>query len=44
MSLGDIANVYNDQGRYAEAEPLDQRALAIYKKRLGPITARSVGR
>jgi len=27
---------YRVQGRYAEAEPLYKRALAIYEKALGP--------
>jgi len=30
-----LALLYNGQGRYAEAEPLYQRALAIYEKALG---------
>jgi tetratricopeptide (TPR) repeat protein len=28
--------LYNNQGRYSEAEPLFQRALAIQEKALGP--------
>ena len=28
--------LYDDQGRYAEAEPLYKRALAIQEKALGP--------
>ena len=28
--------LYHNQGRYAEAEPLYQRALAISEKALGP--------
>ncbi len=28
--------MYDDQGRYAEAEPLYKRALAIVEKALGP--------
>ena len=40
---GNLANVYKDEGRYAEAEPLDLRSLAIYKKALGP-EHREVGR
>ncbi len=31
-----LANVYHDQGRYAEAEPLYLRALEIREQRLGP--------
>ncbi len=31
-----IASLYYDQGKYAEAEPLNQRALAIWEKALGP--------
>jgi CHAT domain-containing protein/tetratricopeptide (TPR) repeat protein len=34
--LNHLANLYLDQGRYAEAEPLDQRSLAIREKALGP--------
>ena len=34
--LTGLANVYYAQGRYAEAEPLYQRALAISEKILGP--------
>ena len=28
--------LYDNQGRYAEAEPLYKRALAIYEQELGP--------
>ena len=31
-----LAALYEAQGRYAEAEPLYKRALAIYEKALGP--------
>ncbi len=31
-----LALLYNTQGRYAEAEPLYKRALAIWEKALGP--------
>ncbi len=31
-----LAELYRAQGRYAEAEPLYQRALAIAEKALGP--------
>jgi CHAT domain-containing protein/Tfp pilus assembly protein PilF len=34
-SLGSLAMLYADQGRYADAEPLYRRALAINEKRLG---------
>ena len=34
--LNNLASLYKDQGRYADAEPLNMRALAIYKKALGP--------
>ncbi len=35
-SLNNLAELYNAQGRYAEAEPLYKRALAIWEKVLGP--------
>jgi tetratricopeptide (TPR) repeat protein len=35
-SLNNLAVLYRDQGRYAQAEPLFQRALAIWEKALGP--------
>ena len=35
-SLNNLARLYDDQGRYAEAEPLYKRALAIREKALGP--------
>ncbi len=35
-SLNNLAGLYQDQGRYAEAEPLFQRSLAIAEKALGP--------
>jgi tetratricopeptide (TPR) repeat protein len=34
--LNGLANLYNDQGKYAEAEPLYQRALRIREQALGP--------
>ena len=35
-SLDNLALLYDAQGRYAKAEPLYQRALAIWEKALGP--------
>ena len=35
-SLNNLALLYLDQGRYADAEPLIKRALAISEKALGP--------
>ena len=35
-SLNDLATLYYGQGRYAQVEPLLQRALAIREKTLGP--------
>ena len=35
-SLNDLAELYNSQEKYAGAEPLLQRALAIREKVLGP--------
>ena len=35
-SLNSLANLYWDQGKYGEAEPLFKRALAIREKALGP--------
>ena len=35
-SLNNLADLYHTQGRYAEAEPLYQRALAIREQALGP--------
>ncbi len=35
-SLNNLAGLYSAQGKYAEAEPLHQRALAIMEKALGP--------
>ncbi|TYT69811.1 tetratricopeptide repeat protein, partial [Microcystis aeruginosa] len=34
-SLNNLAELYKYQGRYAEAEPLYVRAIAIYQERLG---------
>ena len=36
QTLNNLAWLYHTQGRYAEAEPLYQRALAIREKALGP--------
>jgi tetratricopeptide (TPR) repeat protein len=35
-SLNNLARLYQDQHRYADAEPLHKRALAITEKTLGP--------
>jgi tetratricopeptide (TPR) repeat protein len=35
-SLHNLATLYRDQGRYAEAEPLFQRALQIREQQFGP--------
>ena len=35
-SLNNLALLYDNQGKYAEAEPLYQRSLAIWEKALGP--------
>ena len=35
-SLNNLANLYYTQGKYDLAEPLYERALAIYEKALGP--------
>ena len=35
-SLNNLALLYQAQGRYADAEPLYRRSLAIYEKALGP--------
>ena len=35
-SLNNLAGLYHAQGRYADAEPLYKRALAICEKALGP--------
>jgi len=36
MSLNNLGLLYRAQGKYAEAEPLYRRALAIAEKTLGP--------
>jgi len=46
-SLNNLAQLYGKQGRYAEAEPIYQRALAIREKALGrehPDVAHSLNR
>ena len=35
-SLNNLAGLYQAMGRYAEAEPLYRRSLAIWEKQLGP--------
>ncbi len=35
-SLNNLAALYDEQGKYAQAEPLYQRALAIKENALGP--------
>ena len=35
-SLNNLALLYIAQGKYAEAEPLYQRSLAIWERALGP--------
>ena len=45
QSLNNLALLYNDQGRYSDAEPLYKRSLAIREKKLGadhPDVARSL--
>jgi tetratricopeptide (TPR) repeat protein len=34
--LNNLGDLYNDQGQYAQAEPLFERALTINEKALGP--------
>ncbi len=36
LGLNNLALLFYDQGKYTEAEPLYQRALAILEKALGP--------
>src|SRR5262245_29781933 len=36
VTLNNLAELYSKQGRYAEAEPLHKRSLAIKEKALGP--------
>jgi tetratricopeptide (TPR) repeat protein len=36
QSLNNFAMLYEEQGRYAEAEALSERSLAIREKALGP--------
>ena len=35
-TLNNLAELYKEEGRYADAEPLCKRALAIREKALGP--------
>ncbi|WP_319797655.1 tetratricopeptide repeat protein [Nitrobacter sp.] len=37
-ALDNLASVYKDEARYAEAEPLYKQALAIREKALPPVT------
>ncbi len=37
MSLNNLAGLYHRQGRYADAEPLYKRSLAIVEEALGPM-------
>lgn len=39
-SLNKLANLYKEQGRYGEAEPLYLRSLAIYEQHLGIVPSR----
>ncbi len=39
--LNNLANLYKEQGKYAEAEPLYQRALHIWEQALGPDHSRT---
>ena len=34
--LNNLAKLYDDQGQYLQAEPLNKRALEIFEKALGP--------
>jgi tetratricopeptide (TPR) repeat protein len=36
-SLINLANTYRQQGKYAEAEPLYQRAIQVKEKSVGPL-------
>ena len=36
LNLNNLAELYRTQGKYADAEPLYQRALATQEKALGP--------
>ncbi|MER3422636.1 MAG: hypothetical protein C4293_04780 [Nitrospiraceae bacterium] len=36
MTRGNLAVLYETEGRYAEAEPLFQQTLATYEKTFGP--------
>ena len=35
-TLNNLAELYKEEGRYGDAEPLYKRALATWKKALGP--------
>jgi tetratricopeptide (TPR) repeat protein len=36
IEINNLASLYTNQGKYEQAEPLLQRAFAIYKKTFGP--------
>ena len=40
QSLNNLATLYQAQGKYAKAEPLFKRSLAIWEKALGPEQSR----
>jgi tetratricopeptide (TPR) repeat protein len=40
--LWGLANVYRDQGRHAEAQPLYDRALSMYEEFSGPDAPKTV--
>ena len=42
--LNNLARLYHAQGRYADAEPLHERSLAIWEKALGQPMVSHVGR
>ena len=43
QSLNNLAGLYDEQGKYAQAEPLYQRALTILEQSLGPQHPRTRG-
>ena len=40
-NLNNLANLYYNQGKYEQAEPLYQQALSIYEEQLGPTHPRT---